>query len=166
MSVGWADTYGRHLAGQELDFTGNADGMYQLTIEMDPNKNIVESNKNDNESCVLLSIKKPSTVTVLDSSGSCSAVQPITPNSALMGTSVQVTITGFGFAPGRAVSFENGNCARPVASNVNVTSDTTITATVTVPFKKGRSKDPVWSYVSGPAGSCAMLSLWSGSPTP
>ena len=59
------------LAGQEIDFTGNADGIYQLKIEVDPKKVLLETNENDNVSCVLLSIKKPSTVTVLDSSGQC-----------------------------------------------------------------------------------------------
>lgn len=156
MSIGWGDTYGSHLPGQELDFTGNADGLYQLKIGIDPNKNLVESNKNDNESCVLLSIKKPSTVTVLDSSGSCSVVQSITPNSAQMGTSVQVTITGFGFTEGTAVSFEGGNGSRPVASNVVLTEDTetvdTITATVTVPFKRKPGKDPVWDLRVGTGG--------------
>jgi hypothetical protein len=155
MSVGWGDTYGSHLPGQELDFTGNADGVYQLRIQIDPNNNIVESNKNDNESCVLLNIKKPNTVTVLDASGSCSLVQSITPNSALMGTSVQVTITGYGFSADMAVSFEGGNGTRPVASNIVLTSDTdgldTITATVAVPSKKGRSKDPVWDLRVGDA---------------
>lgn len=155
MSVGWGDTYGSHLAGQELDFTGNADGIYQLRIQIDPNNNVVEGNKNDNESCVLLSIKKPNTVTVLDASGGCSLVQTITPNSALMGTSVQVTITGYGFSEDMAVSFEGGNGARPVARNVVLTSDTdgldTVTAIVDVPFKKGRSKDPVWDLRVGGA---------------
>lgn len=155
MSVGWGDTYGSHLAGQELDFTGNADGIYQLKIEIDPNKKIVEGDENDNESCVLLSIQKPNTVTVLDSSGSCSSIQSITPNSAPMGTSVQVSITGFGFTQGMAVSFQGGNGARPVASNVVLASDTDgldlITATVTVPIKKGRSKDPVWDLRVGDA---------------
>ena len=42
MSVGWGDTYGAHLAGQEIDFTSNADGIYQLKIEVDPKKVLVE----------------------------------------------------------------------------------------------------------------------------
>jgi hypothetical protein len=88
---------------------------------------------------VLLNIRKPSTVTVLDSSGNCSAVASISPNSARVGTSVQVTITGYGFAPGMGVSFDGGNGPRPVASNVQLTSNTAsvdqITATVTVPYK-------------------------------
>lgn len=156
MSVGWGDTYGSHLPGQEIDFTDNPDGIYQLKIEIDPKKVLVEGNKNDNVSCVLLSIKKPSTVTVLDGSGSCSTVTSITPNSAAAGTSVLVTITGFGFSQGMTVSFEGGNGPRPVASNVVLATDTetedTITATVTVPFKKRMGRDPVWNVRVGGGG--------------
>lgn len=153
MSVGWGDTYGSHLPGQEVDFTDNPDGIYQLKIEIDPKKLIIESNENDNVSCVLLNITNPNTVTVLDASGSCSAVAAITPDSAAMGTSVQVTITGYGFSSGMAVSFEGGNGPRPVASNVQLTSDTdtldTITATVTVPLKRKGGRDPVWNLRVG-----------------
>ncbi|QNP41948.1 lysyl oxidase family protein [Lysobacter solisilvae (ex Woo and Kim 2022)] len=159
MSVGWADTYGPQLAGQEIDFSGNADGIYQLKIEVDPKKVLVESNENDNVSCVLLSIKKPSTVTVLDTSGLCSSVASITPNSARTGTSVQVTISGYGFTSGMGVSFEGGNGPRPVASNVQLISDTDaldqITATVTVPYKKQPSKNPYWNVRVGSGGVLA-----------
>jgi hypothetical protein len=153
MSVGWGDTYGAHLAGQEIDFSGNADGIYQLKIEVDPKKLIVESNENDNVSCVLLSIKNPNTVTVLDASGSCSAVVSITPDSAQTGTTVQVTIAGYGFTQGMAVSFEGGNGPRPVASNVVLASDSDtldlVTATVTVPLKHKAGRDPVWDLRVG-----------------
>jgi hypothetical protein len=146
MSVGWGDTYGPNLAGQEIDFTGNPDGIYQLKIEIDPKKVIVESDENDNVSCVLLRITKPSTVTILDS-GSCSTVS-IAPNTAPAGTTVQVTITGYGFTQGMSVNFEGGTGPRPVASNVQLLTNTDsldeITATVTVPHKKGLAKDPVW----------------------
>ncbi|GIL03891.1 MAG: hypothetical protein BroJett031_04110 [Betaproteobacteria bacterium] len=156
MSVGWGDTYGAHLAGQEIDFTDNADGIYQLKIGIDPKKVLVESNRNDNESCVLLDITKPSTVRVLDGSGSCSTVVSITPNSARMGETVQVTITGYGFAQGTTVSFENGNGPRPVASNVVLMVDTdgldTLSATVTVPKKKQPGRDPVWDVRVGTGG--------------
>lgn len=148
MSVGWGDTYHYNLVGQEIDFTGNPDGIYQLKIEIDPKKVIVESNENDNVSCVLLRITRPSTVTVLDDSGSCATVTSITPNTARAGTTVQVTITGYGFAQGMSVTFEGGSGPHPVASNVQLTNDTDgqdeIIATVTVPNKKGRAKDPVW----------------------
>jgi subtilase family serine protease len=156
MSVGWGDTYGAHLAGQEVDFTDNPDGIYQLKIEIDPKKLLVESDKNDNVSCALLDIRQPSTVIVLDGSGSCSTVISITPDSAKVGTTVQVTITGFGFAQGMGVTFESGNGPRPTASNVVLASDTettdTITATVTVPSKKNLGKDPVWDVRVGAAG--------------
>src|SRR5688572_1231872 len=156
MSVGWGDTYGAHLAGQEIDFSGNADGIYQLKIEVDPKKVLVESNENDNLSCVLLNIRKPASVTVMDASGQCSAVASITPNSARTGTSVQVTISGYGFSTGMVVSFEGGNGPRPVASNVQLTSNTEsldqITATVTVPYKKQVGRDPVWNVRVGSGG--------------
>jgi subtilase family serine protease len=156
MSVGWGDTYGAHLAGQEIDFTDNADGIYSLKIVIDPDRHIVESNENDNESCVLLDIKKPSTVQVLDSSGSCSTAKSISPNSAKQGTAVNVTITGYGFTPGTTVTFEGGTGPRPLASNVVVTSYTgtedTLTATVTVPNKKQLGRKPVWDVRVGSGG--------------
>jgi hypothetical protein len=156
MSVGWGDTYGSSLIGQELDFTDNPDGIYQLRIEIDPKKVIIEANENDNVSCVLLDIRRPSTVTVLDSGGSCSSVVSITPNTAQLGTTVQVTITGYGFTPGMSVTFESGNGPRPVASNIVLASDTAtqdmVTATVTVPYKRNLGKDPVWDLRVGSGG--------------
>jgi hypothetical protein len=162
MSVGWGDTYGSSLPGQEIDFTDNADGIYQLKIVIDPNTNtntnakIIESNENDNESCVLLSITKPSTVRVLDSTGSCSTVASITPNTTARGTTLSVTITGYGFTPGMAVSFEGGTGPRPVASSVQLSSDTEsldmITAVVTVPYKKQLGRRPVWDVRVGSGG--------------
>lgn len=154
MSVGWGDTYGSFLAGQEIDFSGNADGVYRLKIEVDPKKVILESNENDNVSCVLLSIQKPSTVKVLDSTGTCSTVLSITPNTAGVGTSVQVSITGYALSADMPVVFDSGNGSRPVASNVRLASVaddlTTITATVTVPTKKQPGRDPVWDLHVGP----------------
>jgi len=156
MSVGWGDTYGASLAGQEIDFTDNADGIYSLKIVIDPDKHIIESNDLDNESCVLLSIMKPSTVQVLDGSGSCSTVKSISPNSAARGTTVNVTITGYGFTPGTTVTFEGGIGPRPVATNVVVTSyigtEDTLTADVTVPYKKQLGRNPVWDIRVGSGG--------------
>lgn len=155
MSVGWGDTYGSHLAGQELDVTGNPDGIYQLKIETDPNKLLLESNENDNVSCVLLNIEN-SALTILDNSGSCTAVQSITPNSGQMGTSVQVTIAGFGFTNGMPVTFEDGNGPRPTATNVVLAQDTDtqdlLTVTVTIPSKKKAGRDSVWDLRVGNVG--------------
>ena len=166
ISVGWGDTYGSQLEGQDLDFTGAPDGIYQLKIEVDPTGALIESNKNDNVSCVLLNLHKPSTVSVLDFSGNCSTAVSITPNSARIGTTVQVTIAGYGFKPGMTVSFENGSGVRPVASNVQLVSDTDtldlITATVTVPNKKQGGRDPVWDVRVGSGG--ALLNAFTVKP--
>ena len=156
LSVGWGDLYAASLPGQEIDFTDAADGIYQLVIDVDPKNALIETNESDNRSCVLIDIRKPSTVTVLDVSGSCSAVASITPESAAIGTSVQVTIAGYGFTPGMSVTFEGGSGVRPVASNVQLASDTAtldlITATVTVPSKKQSGRDPVWDVRVGSGG--------------
>jgi len=144
---------GAPLPGQDLDITTAPDGIYQLKIEIDPDRHLLESDETDNVSCVLLSIKKPSTLTVLDISGQCSSLVSIAPSSATAGTSVQVTITGYGFTDGMAVTFAGGNGPRPVASNVQVTSNTdgldSLTATVTVPYKKQVGKSPVWDVQVG-----------------
>ncbi|MBH0190103.1 MAG: hypothetical protein HP494_18470 [Nitrospira sp.] len=156
MSVGWGDTYGAHLTGQEIDFSDNADGIYRLKIIVDPAKHIVESNESDNESCVLLDIQKPSKVTVLDSSGSCSTALSISPNTAKRGMSLRVSITGYGFTDGTTVTFEGGSGPRPVASNVVITSNTEgedmLTATVTIPDKKQLGRNPVWDVRVGAGG--------------
>jgi hypothetical protein len=70
-----------------------------------------------------------------------------------MGTSVAVSISGFGFTANPSVQFERGNGPRPVASNIRLVSDTDtidiITATITVPSKRKGGKDPVWNLVVG-----------------
>lgn len=156
MSIGWGDTYGAHLPGQEIDITDNPDGIYQLIIDVDPMNLLIEGSKGDNRSCVLLEMRRPSTVTVLDASGSCSTVTSVTPNSAATGTTVQVTITGYGFTDGTTVTFEGGTGPRPVASNVRLASDTatvdTLTATVTIPLKKNLGRKPVWDIRVGTGG--------------
>jgi hypothetical protein len=153
MSVGWGDTYGAHLDGQAFDFSDYPDGIYRLGIEIDPKKLLVEQSKSDNMSCLLLSVTRPNTVTVLDNSGSCTGVTSISPDTARMGTSVQATISGFGFVPGMKIRFEGGNGPRPVASDVVLVSDTdtvdTISATITVPYKKQPGRDPLWNLRVG-----------------
>jgi hypothetical protein len=56
MSVGWGDTYGSHLAGQEVDFTGNPNGDYKLMITVDPLNKLTETNETDNESQVCFNV--------------------------------------------------------------------------------------------------------------
>jgi hypothetical protein len=157
MSVGWGDTYGRQLAGQLVDFTGNPSGDYKLTIEIDPKKRLIETSDEDNISCVLLRINvSNSSVTVLDNTG-CDdpatevIVDAIVPDTARRGSvTTGVTITGSGFAPGMQVSFENGSGPRPTASSVVVRDANTITANVTVKSGGGKG-DRVWDVRVGPA---------------
>jgi len=153
ISVGWGDTYGSHLPGQDIDVTDAPDGIYALTIEADPNNLLIETDENDNESCTLISIEKPNTVHVLDDSGACAGALSITPDSAQMGSAVEVLIEGFGFTDGMNIRFERGNGPRPVASNVQLISDTDtvdqITATVTVPYKRKPGRNPVWDVRVG-----------------
>ena len=57
------------------------------------------------------------------------------------------------------VSFDGGNGPRPIASNVQLISNTDtvdqITATVTVPYKKKAGRDPVWNVRVGSGGMLA-----------
>jgi len=63
MSVGWGDKYGNHLAGQSIDMTGLPDGSYNLKVEVDPKKRIVESDESDNVSNRVVT-KRGNTITV------------------------------------------------------------------------------------------------------
>jgi hypothetical protein len=147
MSVGWGDTYGRNLAGQFIDFTGNPSGDYKLIIEVDPKKRLLEIDDGDNTSCALLRINVTNSTVQVLGTGCDTVVSSIQPNSMRPG-SFSVTITGAGFAAGMGVSFENGSGPRPTASNVIVHDANTITANVTV--KKGGSRSArVWDVRVG-----------------
>ena len=52
MSVGWGDTYGYQLVGQEIDIIGLPNGDYRLRIELDPKNKLVETNETDNVSTI------------------------------------------------------------------------------------------------------------------
>ncbi|MEK7642427.1 MAG: lysyl oxidase family protein [Patescibacteria group bacterium] len=57
MSVGWGDTYGYYLSGQELNITNLPDGDYDLKIEIDPNNKLLETeNTVDNTSVINIRI--------------------------------------------------------------------------------------------------------------
>jgi hypothetical protein len=66
MSVGWGDTYGYYLSGQEIDITGLPNGDYYLTIQIDPDNRIVELNDGNNESTITIRITNNS-VSVISS---------------------------------------------------------------------------------------------------
>jgi hypothetical protein len=148
LSVGWGDRYGPNLDGQSFDITGDPEGDYELIIATDPVNNFVETNEGDNVSCIRLHIN--SAAKTVQPLGICGAVNvfSITPNNARPGSSVNVTIIGSGFAPGMAVTFENGTGSAPTVSNVVVVNASTITATVTI--KKGGGKQGrVWDVRVG-----------------
>jgi len=72
MSVGWGDTYKSFLSGQSIYVGGLPSGTYQLIIEIDPQRRLLETNETDNSSCVLLDLyldTTPQTFTVLNDSG-------------------------------------------------------------------------------------------------
>lgn len=165
MSVGWADTYHAHLAGQEIDMTGLPDGDYTLTIVADPNARLHESTTADNTSCIKLRITGIATspsVTVLNATGCGAGGSPpgggtvtlnsILPNSGRIGDLIPVAITGTGFTSGVAVSFEGGSGAKLPVTDVVVESSSAISAIVTVQ-KQGnpRNADTTWDLRVGDA---------------
>ena len=56
MSVGWGDTYRYYLPGQSINITDLDDGLYNLTIVVDPKKQLLELDELDNSSTVDLDI--------------------------------------------------------------------------------------------------------------
>ena len=155
MSVGWADSYGWQLAGQAIDLTGNPDGLYELTVDIDPRNHLVESDDTDNTACVLLQIGVAART--VQTIGGCGivpggrvTVESVTPSSIWAGTIVDLVIRGTNFAEGMAVGFENGSGPAPVASNVTVLDSTTIALTVTVK-PGGNASDRVWDVRVGSA---------------
>lgn len=159
ISVGWSDIYGAHLPGQSIELTRLKDGDYRLMVEADPKNRLVETNDDDNTSCVLLNLSITNqTVTILNPNG-CDAGSPppggevtvtaIDPNSAAVDEPIPVSITGTGFTDGIAVEFVNGQGSKPQAGDVVVVSDTEIQATVTVKRRGGNKPDNVWDLVVG-----------------
>jgi hypothetical protein len=160
ISVGWADEYGSELPGQSVDLTRLKDGDYRLIIEADPKNRLIETNDNDNTSCVLLHISVTAqTVSVLNPNNCDSGSEPpaggevtvnsIDPNSAAVGASVSVTIVGTGFTDGVDVMFDNGQGSKPVANDVVVVSATEIQANVTIKKRGGNKSDNIWDLVIG-----------------
>jgi hypothetical protein len=164
MSVGWADIYGSFLAGQSINVTGLPDGRYNLIIEVDPQTHLLEVTNSDNVSCVVLDLSiSTSSFTVVDDTGCSDTPLPppppppdpitltaINPSVVQAGSTVNVSITGSGFAQGMNVSFANGSGQTPTVSNIRVVDDHNLTATVTVK-KGGNQSDPVWDLRVGTA---------------
>ncbi|MDK3257854.1 Ig-like domain-containing protein [Blastococcus capsensis] len=110
------------------------------------------------------------TATVVDTAGQQSSdsrsvtvdnvtVASVTPSSGNQNTTVQVTITGTGFASGATVDLRNGEGTEPVVSGVSVASDgTSLTATFQIGRTSGPRKDRPWDVaVINPDGTSAVL---------
>lgn len=162
LSVGWGDTYGSFLPGQDIDLTDLADGQYMLSVVADPKGHLIETTDADNVSCVLLDIGVSDlTVDILnpngcdapqDPPGNAVVVDSIEPNFGSIGDLIPVTIRGAGFAEGMGVSFENGSGARISAGDVVVVDANTITALVTIRKRGGPGGgDNVWDVRVGTA---------------
>ena len=78
MSVGWGDTYTSNLAGQEIDITGLPNGDYYLTIDVDPDGRILESNNGNNSSTIVIRITG-SSVAIVDATPTPTASHTPTP---------------------------------------------------------------------------------------
>jgi hypothetical protein len=156
MSVGWGDTYGAHLPGQSIDLTGFTDGLYELTITVDPLDLLTETSNADNSACGLVQISV--TNHTVASVGPCgtttgdpATITSIAPSTGWVGTSFQVEIIGTNFTTGIAVGFENGSGPAPVASDIIVHDSTRITAVVTVKNGGNPNGDGYWDLRVGPA---------------
>lgn len=84
-------------------------------------------------------------------------VTSINPSTMQMGTTIDVTIGGSGFAAGAGVTFENGSGPSPTTSNVVVGDANTITVTVTAK-SGGPPRNRVWDVrVTNTDGSSGVL---------
>jgi hypothetical protein len=134
MSVGWGDTYGSHLPGQELYIADFPAGMYRLRHAFDPKNRISELADDDNESCVKIRIFDDANGRHVSNEGLCYApatpqLFTIVPDSAPHGTCRPVTITGDNIVPEMQTVFSGGTGPLPAISGVtfNPEAGSTIT---------------------------------------
>ena len=85
------------------------------------------------------------------------SVTGITPSSAVVGSTIDVTVSGAGFTAGASLSFEGGEGPSPIMSNITVADSTTMTATVRIKAG-GPPKLRYWDVrVTNPDGSTDVL---------
>ena len=152
MSVGWGDTYGSHLPGQDLNIAGLTPGMYRLRHVFDPKNRIRESVEGDNESCVRIEIGDGPNGRYVTDRGPCNApatpqLFTVQPASAQHGTCLPVAITGDNIVPEMQMVFSGGTGPLPAASGVTFNPEagstiTNINATACIPQARGGNKNP------------------------
>lgn len=173
ISVGWGDEYGAYLPGQEIIVTDLPSGDYRLVIEADPKDRLVETNEDDNVSCVLLHLDMNAmNLQVLNpescDSGGTSPPPPseeltvtgVSPDFGVRDTLIPVTISGSGFRAGVQVSLENGTGPAPAVSQVEIRDSENITALVTIK-KGGPKRNSVWDLR---VGSAVLPNAFTTSP--
>ena len=139
--------------------TTDANGFYLLIGVPTGDHTLTASAAGFNSASQLVTVIEDSTVTadfaLMPAAGV--TVAAINPNTIASGATINVTITGSGFAPGASVTFENGEGPTPSATNVVVVDANTITATVTV-RSGGPRRNRVWDVrVTNLDGSTGSL---------
>jgi hypothetical protein len=167
MSIGWGDTYGSSLAGQNLPIGDLAAGMYRLRHVFDPKSLLLETNETDNESCRRVEIGDGANGRYVADRGACTAppaprIDAISPNSAAQNSCVDVVISGANLAPEMRVAFSGGTGPLPNIKNTKFDiAGTSVTGRVCVPRVRngkrgGLGSDPVWDV-----GVSALLGGYS-----
>lgn len=168
MSVGWGDTYGSSLSGQNLPIGDLAPGMYRLRHVFDPKGLLLETNESDNESCRRVEIGDGANGRYVADRGPCTAppaprIDSISPATLAQNTCANVVISGANLVPELLISFAGGTGPLP---NIKYTETDAagnyITGRVCVPRTRrgkngGLGADPVWDL--------RATALYGGYPT-
>ncbi|MDQ2693109.1 MAG: IPT/TIG domain-containing protein, partial [Chloroflexota bacterium] len=85
------------------------------------------------------------------------SILSITPNTAPANTTINVTMTGSGFANGAVVVFEGAQGVAPQVSNTQVVNPTTAVITVTLLSNTGVGTQQWDVRLTNPDGSSAVL---------
>ncbi|NIR68342.1 S8 family serine peptidase [candidate division KSB1 bacterium] len=137
----WTSNIDSQIGASGSFSTTLSDGTHMITAE------VTDSGGKTGSDAITITVGSAPGVTVTQ----------INPNSMQADTSVDVTISGTGFAAGPDVTFENANGPAPTASNIVFVDANTITCTVTAP-SGGPPRPRVWDVrVTNTDGSTGVL---------